>query len=108
VLHGRKNIVVMLLARGANPNRVHSIDGRGPLHEACVKGFAELIEPLVAGGADPTQRDRFGQSPLDLALAYKNASAVAVLLQLGARLKAFEAGAEHAMEAATLRGQTEI
>jgi ankyrin repeat protein len=40
VLHGRKNILAMLLAHGANPRRVHSIDGRGPLQEACVKGFA--------------------------------------------------------------------
>ena len=84
------------------------MNGRAPLHEACVKGFAELIESLIAAGADPVQRDRFGQTPLDLALAYKNPSAVAVLLRTGARLKECQAAAEHAMESATLRGQTGI
>jgi ankyrin repeat protein len=108
VLHGRKNMLAMLLAHGANPRRVHSVDGRGLLHEASVKGFAELIEPLFAAGADLTQRDRFGQSPLDLALAYKNASTVAALLELGSRVPDFQAAAEHAMESATVRGQTEI
>jgi ankyrin repeat protein len=108
VLHGWTSIMAVLVGHGANPSRVHAVNGRGPLHEACVKGFHELIEPLIAAGADPTQRDRFGQTPLDLALAYKNASAVAVLLRLGARLKGCEADAEHAMESATLRGQTEI
>ena len=108
VLKGRASTVATLLANGANARRLHSVNERGPLHEACVKGFAELIEPLLAAGADPTQLDRFGQSPLDLALAYKNAGAIAVLLRLGARLKGCQVAAEHAMESATVRGRTEI
>jgi len=66
------------------------------------------IDPLLAAGADPGQRDRFGQTPLDLALAYKNVSVVAALLRIGKRLPASEEAAEGAMQSASLRGQTEI
>ncbi|MBV9766577.1 MAG: ankyrin repeat domain-containing protein [Acidobacteriaceae bacterium] len=108
VLHGQASVVPVLLSRGADPKRLHPLDGRGPLHEACIKGVAAAIQPLVDAGADPVQRDRFGQSPLDLALAYKNLNVVAALLGLGMLLKQSEAAAEQAMESATLRGQTEI
>jgi uncharacterized protein len=94
------------------------VDGRGPLHEACIKGLAALLEPLVAAGADAVQRDRSGQTPLDLALAYKNENVVAALLHLPAAKPALQptdgsgesvgAVARDAMENATLRGQTEI
>jgi len=108
VLHGRADLISVLVAHGADVRRAHSVDGRGPLHEACIKGFASLIDPLLAAGADPGQRDRFGQTPLDLALAYKNANVVAVLLRTEKRLPASEEAAESAMESASLRGQTEI
>ena len=99
---------VLLLRHGADPGRVHPLDGRGALHEACIKGFANLIEPLIAAGADPVQADRFGLTPLDLALDYKNGNVVSTLLRLaGANVK-LKAAAEAAMESATLRGQTEI
>ncbi|MBV9302160.1 MAG: ankyrin repeat domain-containing protein [Acidobacteriaceae bacterium] len=100
-------IVSILIAHRANPNRVHQPGGRTVLDEACIKGFAELIEPLIAGGADPNWRDQSGQSPLDLALAYKNANAVVILLQLAKRNSELQRAAENAMESATLRGQTE-
>ncbi len=54
------------------------------------------------------ERDRSGQTPLDLALAYKNANVVAALLHLPGHLDAAEEPAEEAMESATLRGRTEI
>jgi uncharacterized protein len=103
VLHGRGDTMAALLARGANIRRVHPGDGRGPLHEAAIKGFATLAKPLCDAGANPAQRDRSGQTPLDLALDYKNGPMVAVLLRLGD-----SAIAQEAMETATLRGRTEI
>jgi ankyrin repeat protein len=58
------------------------------------------------------QRDRSGQTPLDLALAYKNQSAVEVLLHLGPQQEGLGGTiaetAREAMETATVRGQTEI
>jgi ankyrin repeat protein len=71
-------------------------------------GGSQLIQPLVEAGADLTARDRSGQTPLDIALDYKSGPAVAALLKLGIKLKESQAAAEHAMESATFRGQTEI
>jgi ankyrin repeat protein len=105
---GREEIVRLLLAHGANVRRTNVTDGRGLLHEACVRGFANLIPMLVEVGADPTERDRFGETPLDLALAYKNENAVAALLRLGGQRKQLQVAAEEAMENAAVRGYTEV
>ena len=117
ILHGQSGTASLLLKAGADVKHVHAADGRGPLHEASIKGLAALIEPLVEAGADAVQRDRSGQTPLDLALAYKNENVVAALLHLAPARQA--AGvptgaatvaeiARDAMENATVRGQTEI
>jgi uncharacterized protein len=87
---------------------VHPLDGRGALHEACMRGFAQLLQPLIEAGADPTARDRFGQTPLDIALAYSNGNVIAALLHSGQKLKESQQVAEQTMESATLRGQTGI
>jgi len=108
VLHGQAFAVDVLLRHHADATYVHPLDGRGALHEACMRGFANLVQPLVNAGADPTARDRFGQTPLDIALAYKNGNIVATLLHLGRKLKESQEVAEETMESATLRGQTEI
>jgi cytohesin len=62
----------------------------------------------VIAGADPAGRDRFGLSPLDLALDYKNENVVAALLHLDTQSDAIGNAAGSAMEQAVLRGQTEI
>ena len=103
VLHGRRAATAVLLANHANPRRVHAADGRGPLHEACVQGFAGLVTMLVQAGADPTATDRWGQTPLDLALAYKNAAAVTALFQLAEGNARLAEIFGEAMESATVR-----
>jgi len=108
VLHNQPFALAALLKDHASASYVHPLDGRGALHEACMRGFAQMIQPLVDAGADPTLRDRFGQTPLDIALAYKNGSVVATLLRLGQTLKQSQQIAEETMESATMRGQTEI
>ncbi|MFL6449290.1 MAG: ankyrin repeat domain-containing protein [Bryobacteraceae bacterium] len=108
VLHGRTEAVRSLLDHGASVHYVHSADGRGALHEACVKGYSEIVELLIARGADTALRDRSGQSPLDLALAYKNSGVVALLLRLGNTISASQAAGEQAMESAALKGQVDI
>jgi ankyrin repeat protein len=108
VLHGQLSAVEALLRHHADITYVHPLDGRGPLHEVCMRGYANLVKPLIDAGADPTAHDRFGQTPLDIALAYKNGSVVAALLHLGQTLKESQEVAEETMESATLRGQTEI
>ena len=108
VLHGQSQIVSLLITHGANVTRVHPINGRGPLHEACIKGFANLVPVLITAGADPSQRDQFGQAPLDLALAYKNRAVITALLHLSVRANEVQATAEQAMQSSIARGQTEI
>jgi ankyrin repeat protein len=92
-----------LLEHGADIASIHLPAGRNLLHAVCMKCSANLIQPLVNAGADPTQRDRFGETPLDLALAYKNEKAVGELL----KLSDMQTVAEEAMDGATVRGQTE-
>lgn len=108
ILNNQLNLLPILLAHGASASRVRAADGRQPLHLACIRGFASAVAPLVAAGASPVAKDRFGQTPLDLALAYKNVNVVATLLKLGSTIKESQSAADAAMESATLRGQTEI
>jgi len=108
VLHDQPFAVAALLRNHANASYVHPLDGRGALHEACMRGYAQMLQPLIDAGADPAARDRFGETPLDIALAYKNGNVVATLLRLGQKLKESQQIAEETMESATLRGQTEI
>ncbi|MBV8810416.1 MAG: ankyrin repeat domain-containing protein [Acidobacteriaceae bacterium] len=108
VLNDRLEILRLLLAHGADPKAVHSLDGRGPMQEACIKGFAGLIPVLVQAGSDPLIRDRYGLSPLDLAVAYKNENVIRELLTLARSTPPLQAEADDAMESATLRGQTLI
>jgi ankyrin len=108
VLQDRLPAASLLLQHGADPNQVHILDGRGPLHEACIKGFANLVKPLIAAGADPVRTDRFGLEPLELALDYQNEKVISALLHLDIGGNKLQAAAEAAMESATLRGQTGI
>jgi ankyrin repeat protein len=100
-------ITGFLLEHGADITSIHLPDGRSLLHAVCMRGSADLIQLLAKFGADPIQRDRFGETPLDLALAYKNEKAVAEVLKLSGQRKDLQTVAEAAMEGATVRGQTE-
>ena len=108
VLHDQLATLSVLIAHGVDTTRVRSDNGRGAMAEACIKGQADLIEPLLRSGASLTAADRFGETPLDLALAYKNAKVVRELLRLGLHLSESDKAAENAMESATLRGQVDI
>ena len=108
VLNDRLEVLRLLLSAGADVKRVHPLNGRGPVQEACVKGFANLIAPLVDAGADPLARDRYGLSPLDLALAYKNENVIRALLYQTRSAPSLESQAESAMQSATFHGQTVI
>jgi uncharacterized protein len=108
VLHGGAEITAALLRGGADVHRVHPSDGRQALHQACIKGHAVLIPLLVAAGADPVARDWSGQTPVDLALDYKNQAAVSALLHLKPQRQELQATFEEAMERAVQRGRSEI
>lgn len=62
---GQKEVVAFLLAQGENPNRfnpegMHSHST--PLHQAVCAGHLEVVQLLIAHGADPQIRDTLYQS----------------------------------------------
>ena len=82
--HGLTEMVEVLLAYEANPNRPDNW-GRTPLHAAAAGGHAPVIEQLVAAGAEVNARDSiFGMTPLHLAARHGQAEALWYLLWYGA------------------------
>jgi hypothetical protein len=58
--------------------------GRTPLHYAAERGRTDVIETLVARGADPDARSVAGFAPVHAAETYDRAEIVAQLVRLGA------------------------
>jgi cytohesin len=56
------------LALGGDVNQAITGDGRTPLHAAAYLGWNEMIEFLVANGAQLDVQDMWGQTPLTIAL----------------------------------------
>jgi len=85
----RKMLADFLLSEGFSPRNVNSSRRRlfrttFPLHVACKRGDARMVELLLASGADATLRDSKGQTPVDVATRYnRKGSHMAVLQALG-------------------------
>jgi hypothetical protein len=60
-------IARILLESGADARTAAAETGYAPLHVAALRGWDELVEVLLAHGADPGQRDAAGRTPLDRA-----------------------------------------
>ena len=74
-----RELVEMLLARGANPCQVDAA-GQTPLHrllwnwgqdDATERHLTELVGALLDQGADVRAKDRRGRTPLEIARAYQ-------------------------------------
>jgi tRNA pseudouridine-54 N-methylase len=67
--HGDKEVVQLLLKKGADPKRaitkVPIEDGRSALHAAAHGGHTQIIKLLLSAGADPNQRDNLGRTALE-------------------------------------------
>jgi ankyrin repeat protein len=108
VLHARKDVVELLIQSGADVHAGHGRNGRGPLDEACIAGQPEIALLLIRAGADPALRDNSGQSPLDLALAYKSGPVVSALLRIASFEPAVRQEFVQAMETAVAHGRTAV
>lgn len=62
----------------------HCAAGRTPLHAACERGNAELVQVLLQHGADVSAEDDEGNSPIEEAARCRRSEILALLLPAGA------------------------
>lgn len=67
------------LVRQGGDFNIPDYDGRTPLHLACCEGHLETVRYLLESGASVHVTDRFNQTPLDNADAFKSAQPVLLL-----------------------------
>lgn len=67
VEHSTREIAMILLARGADPN-IPDFDGATPLHRAAAAQQDSLVALLLANGADPNAKDKRGDTPVHAAV----------------------------------------
>lgn len=82
VAHGHRDVVGVLLSRGADPN-LKSSDGTSPLAQAVERGDQALVTLLIDSGARVNPRGDF--SPLHTAFCMKRFAIARYLLSHGAR-----------------------
>jgi hypothetical protein len=73
------DIFSILLKHGASEKAVIEEDGRQPLHLAAQYGTKNMCLELLAVGADYYAKDKYGSTPLDLAIQSKNYPVITVL-----------------------------
>jgi hypothetical protein len=75
-LSGKVALVKFLLERGANPRHVSKSFKTNALHFAVQNDAPEIVDLLLARGANPKQKDIFGQTPLDVAIEHGHARVI--------------------------------
>ena len=87
--HGCKESIVEAAAFGRierveeflndDPGLVNTNEGRTPLHEAAGRGHSDILKLLLAHGADRTNVDSNGLTPLDWATRGQQNQIIAIL-----------------------------
>ena len=81
---GHKDVVKLLLDRGAEPNMADQYGGT-PLHFAALEGHKDVVQLLLDGGAEPNMADEHEFTPLHLAAFKGHKDVVQLLLDKGAQ-----------------------
>lgn len=114
--YGHAEIVRQLLAAGADPNVRTPIYLSTPLHQACyvkalVPGSApahrDILERLIAAGADVRAIDMFGSSPLDRAAGSNAAWMLDLIIDAGGDMNQRDHEGHHSLMHAIDYGATE-
>ena len=77
-----KEIIVLLIAEGADVNAKTTVGGYTPLHEVRAKEIAAL---LIDNGADVNAIDVYGDTPLDYTIEVKRNEAADYLRKHGGK-----------------------
>src|SRR5207249_4617022 len=102
-LRGSRIVAHTLILRGARLDDPNPLTGATPLNEAAGKGNREVVELLLALGANRAKRDRSGATPLENAARARHYGALEALL---AKESPETAGA--LLHEAALKGQSEV
>ena len=106
---GHKNMVQLLLDRGAETNKGDDNFGFVPLHYATRKGNRDVAEMLLHGGADPDLATREeGWTPLHIASYYGHKDVVQLLLKTGAYPSNVTVNGRTPLSLALIRGHADI
>ena len=83
-------IVDLLLCRGADPNfastSLSGAEGQTALHKAVQGEYVDVVERLLAGGANVNKVDKLGLAPLHFAAAKNYLKIVKLLVKNGASI----------------------
>jgi ankyrin repeat protein len=104
---GRKEIVELLLANGADVNAKNK-DGETPLYLAARDGRMDAVELLLTKGADVNAKNKDGETPLYLVAGDGRKDVVELLLAKGADVNAKDKDRFPALHRAASRGHKEI
>jgi ankyrin repeat protein len=96
------NVLICAIAIAVSPALA------GPLHDASRDGDRNRILELVAAGADVSELDEAGESPLLIAALAGQADAVALLLEKGADIGSRNKGGLTALHAAAYGGHLAV
>jgi len=81
---GQIELVKCLLANKTTNVNMHNLEKNTALHEAAFKGNKEMIDGLLAAGADVNKRNSAGKAPLHRAVSANHLGVVKTLVEKGA------------------------
>ena len=105
---GVTDVVAEFLDKTPAAVRDLAADGKTPLFSAVTWGSTQVMELLLARGADVNVADKYGQTPLHWAVQTRGERAVEVLIEHGADMLATRADGCDSLQVAAGRGTTDF
>lgn len=101
-----KELVALLLAKGAQANVKHKNSNDTPLHFAATLGVPDIVELLIASGAEVDAKGTDGVTPLYLAARYDRKEVAETLLAHGANIETPSIDGESILDVAASNGNS--